>query len=102
MIRKCKDNQYFLSPGETTQYCKVSCVKTMCGEYEVMTVMIMMMMIVMVSWSGASGSPRAVSHMRCHGPGLQEGERGRAGRERGGLRPLRLLGGHGPVPRGSR
>ena len=45
VIRKCKDNQYFLSPGETTQYCKVSCVKTMCGEYEVMTVMIMMMMI---------------------------------------------------------
>ena len=21
--RKCKDNQYFLSPGESTQYCKV-------------------------------------------------------------------------------
>ena len=42
MIRKCKDNQYFLSPGETTQYCKVSCVKTMCGEYEVMTVIMMM------------------------------------------------------------
>ena len=41
MIRKCKDNQYFLSPGETTQYCKVSCVKTMCGEYEVMTVIMM-------------------------------------------------------------
>ena len=49
MVRKCKDNQYFLSPGETTQYCKVSCVKTMCGEYEVMPVMMMMMiMIVMV------------------------------------------------------
>ena len=48
VIRKCKDNQYFLSPGETTQYCKVSCVKTMCGEYEVMTVMMMMMIIVMV------------------------------------------------------
>ena len=48
MIRKCKDNQYFLSPGETTQYCKVSCVKTMCGEYEVMTVMMMMIMTVMV------------------------------------------------------
>ena len=48
VIRKCKDNQYFLSPGETVQYCKVSCVKTMCGEYEVMTVMIMMMIIVMV------------------------------------------------------
>ena len=56
VIRKCKDNQYFLSPGETTQYCKVSCVKTMCGEYEVMTV-IMIMMMVMVIWSGASGSP---------------------------------------------
>ena len=41
VIRKCKDNQYFLSPGETTQYCKVSCVKTMCGEYEVMTVIMM-------------------------------------------------------------
>ena len=22
--RKCQDNQYFLSPGDTTQYCKVS------------------------------------------------------------------------------
>ena len=48
MVRKCKDNQYFLSPGETTQYCKVSCVKTMCGEYEVMPVMMMMIMTVMV------------------------------------------------------
>ena len=57
MIRKCKDNQYFLSPGETTQYCKVSCVKTMCGEYEVMIVMtrLMIMMIMVrcpwITWS---------------------------------------------------
>jgi len=33
--RKCKDNQYFLSPGDTTQYCKEECVSTKCGEYEV-------------------------------------------------------------------
>ena len=57
MIRKCKDNQYFLSPGETTQYCKVSCVKTMCGEYEVIIVMTRMTMIMMmvrcpwITWS---------------------------------------------------
>ena len=48
VIRKCKDNQYFLSPGETTQYCKVSCVKTKCGEYEVMIKTIMPMMITMM------------------------------------------------------
>ena len=35
VARKCQDNQYFLSPGESTQYCKVSCVETKCGEYQV-------------------------------------------------------------------
>ena len=35
VVRKCQDNQYFLSPGESTQYCKVSCVETKCGEYQV-------------------------------------------------------------------
>jgi len=31
--RKCENNQYFLTPGETTQYCKNNCVLTKCGEY---------------------------------------------------------------------
>ena len=30
--RKCKDNQYFLEPGESTQFCKEECVETRCGE----------------------------------------------------------------------
>ena len=33
--RKCRNNQYFLAPGDTTQYCKESCVRTTCGEYKV-------------------------------------------------------------------
>ena len=33
--RKCEENQYFLSPGDTTQYCKNRCVETMCGEFKV-------------------------------------------------------------------
>jgi len=31
--RKCENNQYFLTPGDTTQYCKERCVVTRCGEY---------------------------------------------------------------------
>jgi len=33
--RKCEENQYFLSPGDTTQYCKNRCVETLCGEFKV-------------------------------------------------------------------
>jgi len=33
--RKCENNQYFLSPGDTTQYCKNKCVETRCGEFKV-------------------------------------------------------------------
>jgi len=33
--RKCQDNQYFLSPGDSTQFCKNNCVETLCGEYKV-------------------------------------------------------------------
>lgn len=31
--RKCENNQYFLTPGDSTQYCKDRCVVTRCGEY---------------------------------------------------------------------
>lgn len=33
--RKCENNQYFLSPGDPTQYCKNRCVETKCGEWVV-------------------------------------------------------------------
>ena len=33
--RRCLGNQYYLSPGESVQYCKEECVKTMCGEFQV-------------------------------------------------------------------
>jgi len=33
--RKCENNQYFLSPGDNTQYCKNKCVETKCGEWVV-------------------------------------------------------------------
>ena len=33
--RKCQNNQYFLAPGDTTQYCKERCVETKCGEFKV-------------------------------------------------------------------
>ena len=33
--RRCLGNQYYLSPGESVQYCKEECVQTMCGEFQV-------------------------------------------------------------------
>lgn len=33
--RKCENNQYFLSPGDPTQFCKNRCVETKCGEFVV-------------------------------------------------------------------
>lgn len=31
--RKCENNQYFLAPGDNTQFCRNRCVETKCGEY---------------------------------------------------------------------
>jgi hypothetical protein len=31
--RKCENNQYFLSSGDPTQFCKNRCVETKCGEF---------------------------------------------------------------------
>ncbi len=33
--RKCENNQYFLAPGDPTQFCKNQCVETKCGEFVV-------------------------------------------------------------------
>ena len=32
--RRCRNNQYFLSPGETTQYCKGRCKHKMIGTFQ--------------------------------------------------------------------
>ena len=33
--RRCKNNRVFTFPGESIQYCKEECVKTMCGDVQV-------------------------------------------------------------------
>ena len=33
--QKCENNQFFLAPGDPTQYCRNKCVETKCGEVKV-------------------------------------------------------------------